>query len=501
MKNVKRNGRLNKANMNNTPDLQTYSYSGPERYHSLVGQVMASLGYVGGRECRTIGAAVVLEERDGRLRLSCAFGGDGAWRSETWLCQPGEERTHIKDCLLHWHEQFSGKPKSPWGTLIGVRPTKLVHRLFDEGMDAEEARRHLCGRYEVAEDTAKFLVQMAAVQRPYVTGGKKDISVYVGIPYCPSHCVYCSFPSRLIGEENDGILQDFADAVVADIEDMNRLCRQYGLRIRSAYVGGGTPTCLPLPILRRLMTAMSSVFAGAEEWTVEAGRPDTASEDVLALLRRCGVTRISVNPQTMQQRLLDAIGRRHTTEDIYRMYERCRQMAFPVVNMDFIAGLPGQTAADMRENMEIVCQLHPENVTIHTLALKKRAPLFHHPLREKIPSAEEVGAMLDVCRQTLQKGGYGPYYMYRQTYMAASFANVGYALPGAISPYNIEMMEERGTVLAAGPGGATKFVRSDGHSLEKLYMPKDIDRYIEALPENMRQRRRLCAIIYGGEDL
>ena len=321
MKNVKRNGRLNKANMNNTPDFQTYSYSGPERYHSLVGQVMASLGYVGGRECRTIGAAVVLEERDGRLRLSCAFGGDGTWWSEAWLSRPGAERADIKDCLLHWYEQFSGKPKSPWGTLIGVRPTKLVHRLFDEGMDAEAARRHLCSRYEVAEDTAKFLVQMAAVQRPYVTGGKKDFSVYVGIPYCPSHCVYCSFPSRLIGEENDGALQDFADAIVADIEDMGRLCRQYGLRIRSAYVGGGTPTCLPLPILRRLMTAMSSVFAGVEEWTVEAGRPDTASEDVLALLRRSGVTRISVNPQTMQQRLIDAIGRRHTKEDIYDMCE------------------------------------------------------------------------------------------------------------------------------------------------------------------------------------
>ena len=177
MKNVKRNGRLNKANMNNTPDLQTYSYSGPERYHSLVGQVMASLGYVGGRECRNIGAAVVLEERDGRLRLSCAFGGDGTWRSEAWLSRPGAERADIKDCLLHWHEQFSGKPKSQWGTLIGVRPTKLVHRLFDEEMDEEAARRHLCSRYEVAEDTAKFLVQIAAVQRPYVTGGKKDISV------------------------------------------------------------------------------------------------------------------------------------------------------------------------------------------------------------------------------------------------------------------------------------------------------------------------------------
>lgn len=501
MKNAKRNGRLNKANMSNTPKVQTYSYSGPEQYHSLIGQIMASLGYVGGHECRNVGAAVVLEQQGGRIRLSCAFGTGGTWASEAWLLRLGAERHDIKDCLLHWHERFSGRPKSPWGTLIGVRPTKLVHRLLDEGMNAAEAQAYLSSQYEVAEDTARFLVRMAAVQRPYVMGSRQDVSVYVGIPYCPSHCVYCSFPSRLIAREERGALGAFADAVAADIEDIGRLCRQYGLRIRTAYVGGGTPTCLPMPVLRRLMAVMSRVFDGAEEWTVEAGRPDTASEEVLALLRSSGVTRISVNPQTMQQSLLDVIGRKHTIEDIYAMYERCRQMAFPVVNMDFIAGLPGQTVRDMRENMEIVCQLHPENVTIHTLALKKRAPLYHHSLREQIPPAEEVGAMLDVCRQMLKQGGYDPYYMYRQTYMAASFANVGYALPGAISPYNIEMMEERSNILAAGPGGATKFICRDGHSLEKLYMPKDIDRYVQALPENMRQRRRLCAIIYGGEDL
>lgn len=501
MKNAKKSARLNKETMINTQDMQTYTYSGPQEYHSFIGQVMASLGYVGGHECQHIGAEVAVREDNGRMWLSCAFGSDGAWRSEVCLIRSGRERTDIKDCLLHWHERFSGKPKSPWGTLIGVRPTKLVHRLFDEGMNDGDAQSYLRRQYEVSEELASFLVRMAAVQRPYVMKNTKDISVYIGIPYCPSHCIYCSFPSRLIGQETEACLEAFADAVIADVEDIGRLCEQYGLHIRTAYVGGGTPTCLPEPILSRLMTAMSRVFAGAEEWTVEAGRPDTASAACLSLLRNSGVTRISVNPQTMQQSILDAIGRKHTVEDIYHMYDRCRQMAFPVVNMDFIAGLPGQTLDDMRENMEIVCQLHPENVTIHTLALKKRAPLYHHSLRESIPSAEEVGAMLDICRQMLRKGGYDPYYMYRQTYMAASFANVGYALPGTISPYNIEMMEERNNVIAAGPGGATKFVCPDGHSLEKLYMPKDIDRYMQALPENMRQRRHLCAIIYGGEDL
>ena len=155
----------------------------------------------------------------------------------------------------------------------------------------------------------------------------------------------------------------------------------------------------------------------------------------------------------------------------------------------------------MQENMEIVCKLHPENVTIHTLALKKRAPLFHHELRASIPPAEETGRMVRLCQSILTGSGYVPYYMYRQKYMAASFANIGYALPGSVSAYNIEMMEERQSVLAAGPGGATKFLCRDGHTLEKVYMPKDVDAYVQALAEKMAQRRRLCAIIYGKEDV
>lgn len=182
------------------------------------------------------------------------------------------------------------------------------------------------------------------------------------------------------------------------------------------------------------------------------------------------------------------------------MFSRCRSMGFSVINMDFIAGLPEQTLADMQENMEIVCQLHPENVTIHTLALKKRAPLFHHPLRQHIPPAAEVSRMIHYCEKILQQHGYIPYYMYRQKYMAGSFANVGYAQSGTISQYNIQMMEERQTILSAGPGSTTKFLSHDGHSLKKIYMPKDPEAYVQALSERMRQRRHLCAMIYGGDD-
>lgn len=481
---------------------QTYLYKGPEAYHSLVGQVMASCGYVGGHEIQSVGASVVLEEQDGRLHLACTYQQEQtSWQSEAWIFRQGRRRDDIKECLLQWHQRFCGMPDSLWGTLIGVRPTKLIHRLLDQGMTPDSAKDYVCRTYHTQEETAQDLVDMAVIQRPYVMNPSRTISLYVGIPYCPSHCMYCSFPSKLIFQEDAAFLQRFAEAVERDLADIAKLCRQYGLQVHSVYVGGGTPTCLPLPLLQRIIAAIQCQIPQGIEWTVEAGRPDTATQEILAMLRQYGVNRISVNPQTMQQHLLDTIGRQHTVDAVYQMYDRCRQMAFPIVNMDFIAGLPQQTVEDMRENMEIVCQLHPENVTIHTLALKKRAPLFHHPLRDDIPDAASVRAMLALCRHMLQQASYIPYYMYRQQYMAASFANVGYALPGTISAYNIEMMEERQTVLAAGPGSATKFVCRDGHSLEKLYMPKDVERYVEGLSEKIKQRRQLCAMIYGGEDL
>ena len=425
--------------------VKTYTYCGPESLHSLIGQVMASLGYVGGRESRDVGAAITFRDDGSHLYVGCTFTEEGrSWSSEIGLLSKDDPRKIVKDCLIHWHQRFTGHGPGPWGTLIGVRPTKLVHHLFDQGLDEKGAEKILTDDYDVADKTAKDLVAMASLQRPYVTGRGRKIALYVG---------------------------------------------------------GGTPTCLPTRVLQPLMERLARNFPSVREWTVEAGRPDTAEEGVLTMLKNCGVNRISVNPQTMQQHLLDALGRRHSVDDIYTMYETCRKVGFSVINMDFIAGLPGQTVGDMQENMEIVCKLHPENVTIHTLALKKRAPLFHHDLREKIPPADVTGRMVSLCQSVLAGGGYVPYYMYRQKYMAASFANVGYALPGTVSAYNIEMMEERQSVLAAGPGGATKFLGRDGHTLEKVYMPKDVNTYIQALDDKMARRRRLCAIVYGGEDI
>lgn len=478
-----------------------YTYIGPEALHSHIGQVMAYLGFHKKSGDEDVGASLFIREEGDSLFVKATFGVYGDIRAyEATIQEEAAVREALKKHLIHWCEDAFQLPKSPWGTLIGVRPTKLVHGLLDSH-DERDVAHILKERYEVEPAVAEKLVTMANIQRPYVTLPKKTVALYIGIPYCPSHCLYCSFPSRLIGKETPSGLEAFSRSLVADIHDVYKLCQEYGLTVDSAYIGGGTPTCLPKEFLEPILREVAVSFPDLKEWTVEAGRPDTTTVDMLSLLRQYGVDRISCNPQTMQDRLLQALGRRHSVGDIYAMMENCVKSHFSVINMDFIAGLPFQRKEDMQENMEIVCQLRPENVTIHTLALKKRAPLFHHDYRHALPTVEETESMVYDSWRLLEKGSYIPYYMYRQTYMAANLANVGYSLPNKISRYNIEMMEERQTILACGPGGATKFRHNDGHSLEKVYMPKEIDRYVEVLPKVMAQRRLLCAKIYRGDDL
>lgn len=473
--------------------LQTYTYDGPERFHSLVGQVMASLGYVGGREVRDVGAAVTVREEGGHLHVRCTFQDGGApWSSEARLVGTDRERASLKDCLIHWHNRFCGHGPSPWGTLIGVRPTKLVHHLFDQGFTADQAEKALQTSYCVAPAVARDLVAMARLQRPYVTDRGRKVALYVGIPYCPSHCLYCSFPSRLIGREGEAELTAFRDAVLADLDDLADLCRTYDLEVTSLYVGGGTPTCLPLPVLEAMMTRLTRNFPAAREWTVEAGRPDTATPDMLAMLRQAGVDRISVNPQTLQQHLLDALGRRHRVEDIYTMYENCRKLGFSVINMDFIAGLPGQTVADMQENMEIVCKLHPENVTIHTLALKRGSPLYDLNMQDDIPEEHLVADMIQYGKERLEAAGYVPYYLYRQQYMRGQLENIGYTLPGKACEYNIQIMEERQTIMSMGPGGSSKWIKAPAFRQKKQHMPKDVDVYTDTLKALLAKRHALC---------
>lgn len=368
-----------------------------------------------------------------------------------------------------------------WGALTGVRPVKLPARDLAAGFTRRQADRRLWELYRVSPERRRLALDCAeaslAVSR---TLGPEDISLYAGIPFCPTRCAYCSFISADAGRSLR-LMEPYLDALVREAEAAGRAVRAAGKRVDSVYIGGGTPTTLSPPQLDRLMTALDRAFdlSARPEYTVEAGRPDTITAEKLAVLRRHGCDRVSVNPQTMSDRVLRAIGRAHTAEDIRRAWALVRRAGFSCVNMDLIAGLPQDTEAGFRDSLDQVLALGPENITVHTLALKRGSRLMDGG--GVCPPPEAVAGMLDYGWQALRQAGYAPYYLYRQKYMSGGFENVGWCLPGTASRYNISMMEELNTVLSLGAGGVTKRIDPAAGSLVRLGNPKYPKEYIEQI--------------------
>ncbi len=382
-----------------------------------------------------------------------------------------------------------GVKASLWGTLVGVRPTKLTHKLWDSLGDLERVRQELESTHSISQVKWKLLEQVAVLERPYVTHvqqSPKEISLYSGIPFCETHCTYCSFPYGLI--QNYGKVQDFVDVYHRDIEHMKKLVNTHGLEVQSLYMGGGTPTSLGDGDFHHIVHALGDVIPKGREFTVEAGRPDSLNANKVQSMVEAGVTRISLNPQTMQDELLRIIGRGHSVAEFLSMYEYVTSHTSCSINMDFIAGLPRQTVKDMEENVQYIEQLRPHNVTIHTLALKKGSPLYGSHFANEIPSEEVVQTMLDETHEALLQLGYIPYYMYRQQYMVGQMENIGYTLPNYESIYNIQMIEERQSIFSIGPGSVSKWIGGTDFRQQKQYMPKDVDTYIQDIQRLLEKR-------------
>ncbi len=303
-----------------------------------------------------------------------------------------------------------------------------------------------------------------------------DISLYVGIPFCPTRCAYCSFVAQSV-EKSFALVEPYLAALFDEIEQAGAMVRSLGLHIKSFYMGGGTPTTLTAEQMDRLLTRLerSFDFTSLAESTIEAGRPDTIDPEKLAVLRAHGVTRVSVNPQTMEDRVLAAIGRRHTADDIRRAMREVMAAGFPHVNMDLIAGLPEDTPEGFRRSLDEVLSMGADNITVHTLSLKKGSRIMLEGSR--IPSADEVAEMLDYADPTLRKHGFEPYYLYRQKYMSGSFENVGWTRPGGEGLYNIYIMEELHSILSLGAGGSTKMV--GGGLIRRAFNAKYPREYID----------------------
>jgi len=381
-----------------------------------------------------------------------------------------------------------------WGALAGVRPTKISTKHLLDGGTAKSADRLLKDVYFVTPQRRELAIACSASTVKAVEKmDENDISLYVGIPFCPTRCAYCSFVSQTIGRDGS-LLEDYLKALYKELAYTGKLLARSGKTIRTVYIGGGTPTTLSASQMAELLDAIHNSFdlSRCIEITVEGGRPDTLDFEKLQVIRAHGADRMSINPQTMQDAILKACGRPHTGADVLRRYEEAKKAGFDEINMDLIAGLPEDTFEGFKRSLDQVAALNPANITVHTLALKKGADLFEK--RANLPSYEEVAKMVDYATKTLYLLGYKPYYLYRQKYMSGSFENVGWARDGLDCLYNIYMMEELHTILSLGGGGMNKVNLPDG-TLQRFHNPKFPRQYIDQIDDVLRQKDELFALL------
>ncbi len=380
--------------------------------------------------------------------------------------------------------------KLPWGSLTGIRPTKLIYERSK--MDKRSIIKELTEVYGVAKENAELLLRITDAQRPYIQPEKDAVDIYIGIPFCKTRCIYCSFAS-VDATKGESLIPGYMRSLIKEIRAVHELIRTRHKRVRCLYIGGGTPTALDDASFEALLSEIS-VFAPYCEYTIEAGRPDTITLKKLELIKWAGAQRISINPQSMNARTLELIGRRHTPEEIYSCFEMARNFDFKCINADIIAGLPGESPEDFNYTLNKVKELAPQNITVHTLSIKKGSELARileaSPALQNL-SQEHANIMVKNARTVLKTSGYNPYYLYRQKYQAGNLENVGYALKGLECVYNIDIMEETADILALGAGGISKRTFPDNGRIERAPNCKNIMDYTTRIDEMIERKKAL----------
>ena len=399
-----------------------------------------------------------------------------------------EEKTVFKQAVYRVLSEATRKTL-PWGTLSGIRPVKIPMKMMEEGAESAAIRAHMEDTLYVSPEKTALAMDIAVRERKILsTASENGYSLYLGVPFCPSICLYCSFSSYPLSryqKQTDA----YVDAVIKELQFLSEAFRTRPLD--SIYFGGGTPTTLTPAQLDRILSFITEHFdlGTLKEWTVEAGRPDSLDTEKLKTLHTYPVSRISVNPQTMQQKTLDLIGRRHTVEDVERAFSLAREAGFTDINMDLIAGLPGETPEDVRDSLEKVLDLGPENVTVHSLAIKRASRLRLNMEQYRAYQMENSDAVMESVQKRLEKAGLYPYYLYRQKNMAGNQENVGYARPGKEGLYNILIMEEVQDIAAVGAGAVSKQVK-DGR-ITRSDNIKDVLLYLEGVDEMIERKKEL----------
>ena len=402
-----------------------------------------------------------------------------------------DTKNRLKRLLYEILQEISGR-ELPWGTLTGIRPTKIPLRMLEEGADETAIRTYMKDTYLISEEKETLCTEIAKKEHRLLApvDYENGYSLYIGIPFCPSTCLYCSFTSYPISKWK-GRTGLYLEALFKEMEYVAD--KMKGRPLDTIYFGGGTPTALPAEDIDAIQTKLDQLFdtENALEFTVEAGRPDSITEEKLRVLRDHGITRISINPQTMNQKTLDLIGRRHTVEMVKEKFLMARELGFDNINMDLIMGLPEEDLDDVRHTLEEIEALRPDSLTVHSLAIKRAARL--NMFKEeygglKINNTPEMIAMSEACARRL---GMEPYYLYRQKNMAGNFENVGYSLPGKACIYNILIMEELQTIAACGAGTTTKVVFPAENRRERCENVKEVEQYISRIDEMIGRKERI----------
>ncbi len=436
------------------------------RYSAIEGGSRVEIKAIIGEEKRTLSADVIADESELRDK------------SELRMCQ----------LIFEALSDITGYTP-PWGIQTGVRPSKLMLRLIDE-MGEDEALRYFKEDLLVSEEKTALAYSVAKTEEKIINLSKDNsFSLYVSIPFCPSRCSYCSFVSHSIDNANaKRILPDYLEKLAEEIELTGQIATELGLRLESIYFGGGTPGVLEAPQMDRLLGAIEKSFdlSALREYTVEVGRPDTVTPEKLRILKLHNVGRISINPQTFNQATLEEIGRNHSVEQSVKAYQLAKAYGFDSINMDLIAGLPGESFEDFRSSVDTAISLSPENITVHTLALKRSSNLGTSGT--EVSGGNTAKKMLEYASERLGKSKYMPYYMYRQSKCVGNLENVGWCKDGKDCLYNVFMMEECHTVLAVGAGAVTKLCEPGTTNVERIFNYKYPYEYISGFDKIIERK-------------
>jgi len=399
----------------------------------------------------------------------------------------------VKQAIYKVLEQVTGHGL-PWGTLTGVRPSKLVMELVEEGMPKDEVLKEMETRYLCSSERAELGYQIVSTEKRLLDqiDYKNSYSVYIGIPFCPTTCLYCSFTSYAI-RQYSSFVENYLEALFKEIEYAASCIK--GKKLATVYIGGGTPTTLDAGQLKRLLQKVKECFdfSYVKEFTVEAGRPDSITKDKLLVLKEMGVSRISINPQTMNQKTLDIIGRHHTVEAVKETFQMAREVGLDNINMDLIVGLPNESTEDVALTLDEISKLNPDSITVHSLVLKRAAMLNMEKSKYGSFTFGNVDEMIGLGKEFAKANDMAPYYMYRQKNTTGSHnssrENVGYAKEGKEGLYNILIMEEKHTILALGAGASSKFVFPTGGRIERIENVKSVKDYVERIDEMIQRKK------------